>query len=305
MDFCMISDGSKKISFGDVLCCFRIANNLEQKDVADILGIHFNSIIALERNNKGMLGMVENLACIYKISVEDIYYLYRRAYTNKWDFYQTLNEAIKLFSLYQGNENEWSKEITLGKIIKYFRNVNQLYMKDVAEKLNISKSSVSLLENDKRKIDDKNLEGFAVLFGVNVEDFYIIQKKANNERWSYQRLLLEILKILFNSSKSKECFDKDSIKTNPIVIRAFRTFYNVSQEELSSKMGYSLYQIKSIENGNRSLSKQSLEAFCQAFDLESKDVIRIQNEAEEKEWSHERIMLEIALNWNENKNILF
>lgn len=300
MEFGMISTGNSKISFGEILSCFRIVNNLEQKDVADILGIHFNTIVSIEKNNKGTLGIIENLASIYKISEEDIYALYRRANDSNWNYYRTLYEAINQFLVYPNNENEWREEITLGYVIRCFRNVNQLYLRDVAEKLDISKSFVSLLENDKRKIEDKNLEGFANLFGVDVEVFYVIQKQANQEKWSYQRLLFEILNILFDSSKTKESFDKDIIKTNPMVIRAFRIFYNVSQEELSSKMGYSLYQIRSIESGKRSLSKQSLKAFCHAFSLDQKEVLRIQNEAEENGWHHERIMLEIALNWQKN-----
>lgn len=296
-DFSVINP---KISYGDILKCFRIINNLEQKEVADIIGTYLNTIFLLEKNNKGTLETIRKLADIYRVGEEDFVFLYKKANKNGWNFQKVLYEALKIFMAYPHDEFAWKEDITLGEIVRCFRRVNQMYMKEVAEKLNISKSSLSLLENAKRKIDDKNLEGFANIYGVNVEDFYSLQRLSNHEKWSYQRLLLEILNITFSYPSREENYMKNMIKTNPTIIRAFRTFYDLSQEELSTRMGHSSYLIRSIEKGKRSLTKDSLKAFCKVIDVECEDVLRIQKEAEYNQWPYERIMLEIALNWKKN-----
>ena len=291
-----------KISYGDILKCFRIINNLNQKEVADLIGKHFNTIVAIEKKNKGTLGTISKLADIYKVGEEDFIALYKRANKSNWNFQKLLYEALKIFMAYPHDEFTWQKEVTLGDVVRCFRHVNQMYLKDVAEKLNISKSSLSLLENNKRKIDYKNLKVFANTFGVSIEDFYSLQKQANQEKWSYQRLLLEVLNVTFSYPNREKNHMKSIVETNPKVIRAFRTFYDLSQEEFSTRMGYSPYQIRSIENGKRRLTNNSLKAFCRVIDIDSEEFIRLQKEAEDNQWSFERIMLEIALNWQKNKS---
>ena len=63
--------------------------------------------------------------------------------------------------------------------IKYYRELNNLEIKDLAKKMKKSKKVIEDWENGNKEIDEKDLSRLADIFNIDINDFYYNNKKIN------------------------------------------------------------------------------------------------------------------------------
>lgn len=83
----------------------------------------------------------------------------------------------------------------LGKIIRIFRIANNYSTKQVAECCGVSSTYVSEVENMHKNPSLETLKSFAHCFKVPTSMLMKICEQSEEENWSFQKTLLETLKI--------------------------------------------------------------------------------------------------------------
>ena len=63
--------------------------------------------------------------------------------------------------------------------IKYYRELNNLEIKDLAKKMKKNKKVIEDWENGNKEIDEKDLSRLANIFNIDINDFYYNDKKIN------------------------------------------------------------------------------------------------------------------------------
>lgn len=83
-------------------------------------------------------------------------------------------------------------------IFKALRICNDLSKKELAEKLNINTSYITLIEQGKKYPSLTLLKKYCQCFNISYKTFVLLEDDTDRNGWSYQEVLFNVLKILCN-----------------------------------------------------------------------------------------------------------
>lgn len=84
----------------------------------------------------------------------------------------------------------------LGEIIRFFRIANDYTMKQLAESSGLSQVYISELETMRKKNPSPDtIAKLANAFNVSTEQLLKVAKLSEEDKWNFQKTLLEVLKI--------------------------------------------------------------------------------------------------------------
>lgn len=296
----------KTTTLCDVIKHFRFVNQLNCKEVAEIIDIPYVMMTCVEKDERCITNeILEKLANVYNVAVEDFYQLRNNANANNWNEKEILKSALEITIYYQELEDIETKEITFGNVLKAFRIINKMSIALIARKLNVSQSLITYIEKGQRNITADNLEFFAKAYQVESSDFYSLYEQANKEKWTYQKLLYEVLKLDSCCTDEQLRFQKTlhkNHKINPKVIKAFRVFFDLSPEQIATQIECSVDYYYKVEKGKGGLSMSSIKNIAHILQIEVHEIFELNNAVTENEWCFERIMSEIGLIWRK-KNL--
>lgn len=122
--------------------------------------------------------------------------------------------------------------------LKKLRTKKKLTMKGLAEKLHMTDSSISMMENGQRGITTENLITFCNFFGVSSD--YLLGLSNDNEQY-------------VPTSKSR--------------LKELRIAKNLTIRELGLETNIAYSTISAMENGARPFTQSNLEILCNYFNV--------------------------------------
>lgn len=169
--------------------------------------------------------------------------------------------------------------------IKYLRKLHNLTVEELAEKLNISKSSLSRFENGERELKQGLLKKLSSFFNVSV-DYLLDKDTLNNETISrieedsnvpYGQTLENLANALDVSTdyiltdNKKEEINKTILNTPQLShmnnLKLLRIEKNLTLRDLSEKVNISYVTLSRYENGLQPISEENLVILCNFFDV--------------------------------------
>jgi len=140
----------------------------------------------------------------------------------------------------------------ISDIIKTLREEKGLSRKEFAQKLGVSPSSISNVESGRFAPGINLLEKISNVFDIPINQLANQVTETQDQADIY-------------SERDRLIGQK---------IKYYRVLYDITQEELAKKLGYTApAAISMIERGQRGISKQKLLKFCQLLDIHISDII--------------------------------
>lgn len=183
-----------------------------------------------------------------------------------------------------------SSNEAIGKILKVFRITNDLSTRDLAAKMQVTHSYISLLENGKRKVSHDILHAFAKTYNIGeyqiMDIVHYYEELEGDELQRYQLCLLKVLELTTSKHKKAESkVDKNVL----VILKIARQANQMTVQYASSISGVSVVYITELENGKKdNISMTYLKKLSNAYNLNADQVIKLAEYYEQLEVNEER-----------------
>ena len=246
---------------GNILKTLRNNCNLTQQQVADLLGLKNKSTLGSWETGKSEPNTYMFLEICKLYNVQDIYKVFYSSY-NTCNSHENILEKEKITDLSTNTETKVDYNISqiISTNIIFYRKINGLTQKLLAQKLNVRNTTISNWETGANSIDISNLHKICKIFNITMNDLC-------SERNSFFKTLTFL-----------------------------RQQANLTQEELANKLGISKSTISMYENGKREPNFTTLQLIADFFNVDMNFLLSSKNNNKYPHISHnEQILL---MNYN-------
>ena len=186
-------------TMGDIIRCFRIANKMGTKQLAEHLGVSHTRISLWENDKTGITKEnLEKIATFFHVTLDDMYNLERQANAYEWEYQQVLMEAIRIYLSYQ-NPKEIDKDSiseykldTNANILRAVRLFNDMSVKEFSEKTGCAYRTIQAGELENRGYSLTTMKKLAEAVEIDVSELLQLQREANKQQWDLKRCMLEV-----------------------------------------------------------------------------------------------------------------
>lgn len=99
------------------------------------------------------------------------------------------------------NENISSKKSQLGYVLKLLRIANNMSIKELSQKINVSSNYISEIESSKKSPSLETLAKYSEALNVSKSTILYFDEQGEKEGYNYQTLLLKILEEIVRGNK--------------------------------------------------------------------------------------------------------
>ena len=99
------------------------------------------------------------------------------------------------------NENISSKKSQLGYVLKLLRIANNMSIKELSQKINVSSNYISEIESSKKSPSLETLAKYGEALNVSKSTILYFDEQGEKEGYNYQTLLLKILEEIVRGNK--------------------------------------------------------------------------------------------------------